>query len=182
MLTVRLAKIPRKVDAEMPGLWQEWKQGDGVALARVEWRSKFRRGIFVMPIRKVLMVDDEQSIRRIAGLSLSRVGGWEVLLAESGEQAIEFTLLHNPDLILMDVMMPSMDGPTAFEMLRERHGVTATPVIFMTAKVLREERESYLKLGAAGVIRKPFDPLLLPSQIVQILKEQFCVGAVNVGK
>lgn len=124
-----------------------------------------------MKIETVLMVDDDPSIRRIADLSLTRVGKWKVLLAESGAQAIELAIQHTPDVILMDVMMPQMDGPTALKHLREQVGMANTPVIFMTAKVLRQEMESYTALGAAGVIKKPFDPMMLPKTLLAILEK-----------
>lgn len=129
-----------------------------------------------MKIQTVLMVDDDPAIRRIAHLSLSRVAKWDVILAESGAQAIEEALKVHPDVILMDVMMPNMDGPTALKHLQERPEFSSTPVIFMTAKVLREEVESYTNMGAAGVITKPFDPLVLPGTIKEILST-FVPGA-----
>ncbi len=118
-----------------------------------------------MQIEKVLMVDDDAAIRKVAEVSLSRVGHWDVVLADSGKKAIEIMSEYRPDVILLDVMMPGMDGPTTFKKLRESTGI---PIIFMTAKVQREEVQAYYDLGAAGVIMKPFDPLLLPSEIQSV--------------
>ena len=118
---------------------------------------------------KVLLVDDEADIRRIGELSLQTVGGWEVLLAESGSEGIEAAKAHRPDLILMDMMMPEMDGLTTLRQLREDPELASTPVVFMTAKVQRDEVARYLKEGAKGVVHKPFDPMTLPDEIRKIL-------------
>ena len=118
---------------------------------------------------KVLIVDDEADIRRIGGLSLQSVGGWEVWLAESGAEAMETAKSHNPDLILMDMMMPEMDGLTVLRQIRKDPELESTPVIFMTAKVQRDEVARYLEAGAAGVVEKPFDPMTLPDEIRRIL-------------
>lgn len=120
-----------------------------------------------MQIKKVLMVDDDAPIRRVTEISLTRVGKWNVHITDSGAKALELIPEYKPDVILLDVMMPGMDGPTLFKLIRQR-GIT-TPVIFLTAKVQKEEIEDYLQLGAVGVISKPFDPLTLPQQIQQIL-------------
>jgi CheY-like chemotaxis protein len=115
------------------------------------------------------MVDDEPHVRRVAELSLARVGKWEVVLATSGPEAIAAAAREKPDLILLDVMMPGMDGPDTLRALKAQPGVAGIPVIFVTAKVQAREIERYLALGAAGVIYKPFDPMKLPEQILRIL-------------
>ena len=118
---------------------------------------------------KVLLVDDEADIRRIGELSLHSVGGWDVLLASSGDEGIEAARAHRPDLILMDMMMPEMDGMSALRQLRADPELASTPVVFMTAKVQRDEVARYLEAGAKGVVHKPFDPMTLPDEIRQIL-------------
>lgn len=118
---------------------------------------------------KVLIVDDEADIRRIGELSLQSVGGWDVVLAESGAKGVEAARAHRPDLILMDMMMPEMDGLTTLRLLREDPDLGRTPVVFMTAKVQRNEVERYLQAGALGVVHKPFDPMTLPDEIKKIL-------------
>jgi len=123
-----------------------------------------------MQIDRVLMVDDDPAIRKIGQLCLTRVGKWEVVIAASGPEALRLSVEFRPDVILLDVMMPGMDGPTTFRLLQENVDVGHTPVIFMTAKVQTQELESYSKLGAAGVISKPFDPMKLPNEIRQILQ------------
>ncbi len=122
-----------------------------------------------MNIQKVLMVDDDAHIRRIGELSLTKVGRWHVSLAANGAEALEMVDTQRPDVILLDVMMPGMDGPMTLTRLRESRITADVPVIFMTAKVQTQEVENYLKLGAAGVITKPFDPMRLPQEICQLL-------------
>ncbi|WP_375771778.1 response regulator [Archangium gephyra] len=122
-----------------------------------------------MTIRKVLLVDDEDDIRTIGQLSLSRVGGWQTVLAASGAEAITKAAAEQPDLILLDVMMPGMDGPTTLGQLRAQASTAKTPVIFMTAKIQKQEVARYLELGAVGVIGKPFDPMTLPTEIKKLL-------------
>jgi CheY-like chemotaxis protein len=122
-------------------------------------------------INNILLVDDEPDIRTIAELSLSQVGGWKVTLASSGVQALELAGSHKPDLILLDVMMPEMDGVATFQALANRDDTREIPVIFMTARVQSQERERYVGLGAAGVIAKPFDPMRLPDDIRGILAQ-----------
>jgi CheY-like chemotaxis protein len=122
-------------------------------------------------INTILLVDDEPDIRTIAELSLAQVGGWKVVLASSGVQALEIAGKHKPDLILLDVMMPEMDGVTTFQALANRDDTREIPVIFMTARVQSQERERYVGLGAAGVIAKPFDPMRLPDDIRGILAQ-----------
>ncbi|HYO69856.1 MAG TPA: response regulator [Archangium sp.] len=122
-----------------------------------------------MTIRKVLLVDDEDDIRTIGQLSLSRVGGWQTVLAASGTEAVAKAAAEQPDLILVDVMMPGMDGPTTLGQLRAQAATAKTPVIFMTAKIQKQEVARYLELGAVGVIGKPFDPMTLPAEIKKLL-------------
>ncbi len=122
-----------------------------------------------MILRKVLLVDDEDDIRTVGNLSLSRVGGWQTLLASSGAEAVAQATAERPDLILLDVMMPGMDGPTTLSQLRAQEATASTPIIFMTAKIQKQEMTRYLELGALGVIRKPFDPMTLPTEIKKLL-------------
>ncbi len=122
-----------------------------------------------MVIDKVLLVDDEEDIRTIGEIALAEFGGWKVELASSGDQALDSVARATPDLILLDVMMPGMDGPKTFERLREAPETAGIPVIFMTAKVQKHEVERYMALGAAGVIAKPFDPVTLPEEIRKII-------------
>lgn len=116
-------------------------------------------------LNRVLYVEDEPDIREVAKLALEAVGGFNVMLCESGQQALDRVSDFAPDLILLDVMMPGMDGPTTLQSLRKIPGTTDTPVIFMTAKVQPQEISEYKALGALDVIPKPFDPMTLSDQI-----------------
>lgn len=120
-------------------------------------------------IRKVLLVDDEVDIRTIGFLSLSRVGGWQTVLASSGMEAVTKAAAELPDLILLDVQMPDLDGLTTFGRLRAQAATAALPIIFMTAKLQAQDVARYLELGALGVIGKPFDPLTLPKEIKRLM-------------
>jgi CheY-like chemotaxis protein len=120
-------------------------------------------------IRKILLVDDEADIRTISRLSLSNIGKWAVVEAKSGLDAVEVAAREAPDLILLDVMMPGMNGPTTFGKLREQPSTQTIPIIFMTAKVQKHEIDELLALGATGIIRKPFDPMKLADEIRQIV-------------
>jgi len=122
-----------------------------------------------VPIAKVLMIDDEPDIRQVGRMSLKAVGKWQVVLANSGAEGVDAASREQPDVILLDVMMPGMDGPTTFARLKEQTTTAHIPVIFMTAKAQHHEIEHYLSLGAAGVIGKPFDPMTLPKEITRIV-------------
>jgi CheY-like chemotaxis protein len=117
------------------------------------------------------MVDDDDSIRRVAQLTLGAIGKFEVILARSGREALEIVVKESPDLILLDVMMPGMDGPTVFAQLKDNPNTARIPVVFMTAKIQKHEVESYTLLGATAVISKPFEPMELPKQLRQIYSD-----------
>jgi two-component system, OmpR family, response regulator len=119
---------------------------------------------------KILIVEDDENIRLIAGMCLEEE--WRVIEAHSGLRALELAAETQPDVILLDVMMPGMDGVETLTLLRELHGLEQTPIIFMTAKVQTHEMETYVKLGAAGVIAKPFDPMSLSSEIRRIASQK----------
>ncbi len=118
---------------------------------------------------KILLVDDEEDIRTIGKLSLEAVGKFETIIASGAAQGIELARAARPDLILMDMMMPGMDGLTALARIQSDPDLRLIPVLFMTAKVQRSEVEHYLSVGAIGVIHKPFDPMTLPDEIHRIL-------------
>jgi CheY-like chemotaxis protein len=120
-------------------------------------------------IRKVLLVDDDADLRRLGRLSLSKVGGWEVVVAASGPEAVALASSEMPDVVLLDVSMPGMDGPTVLRKLREDPGTAHLPVVFVTARALPEEIRSLVASGAIGVITKPFDAMNLPAQIRGLL-------------
>jgi CheY-like chemotaxis protein len=115
--------------------------------------------------RRILIIDDEEDIRQVAALSLETVAGWHVVLANSGAQGIETAVREKPDAILLDVMMPSMDGPTTFQRLQAHPETAGIPVLLLTAKVQGSDQRRFASLGVAGVLTKPFDPLTLSRQI-----------------
>jgi len=121
------------------------------------------------PIRKIMLVDDEEDIRTIAEIALGAVGGWQVVLAGSGSEALSLAEAERPDLILLDVMMPGTDGPATLVRLRAAEATRHIPVIFMTAKSGAADMARYRDMGAVGIIAKPFDPMTLPDEIRKIV-------------
>ena len=119
-------------------------------------------------LQRILHVDDEADIREIAQLSLDSIGGFRVESCASGYEALDKAPGFRPDIILLDVMMPGMDGPTTHQELQKNPVTASIPVIFMTAKVQPHEISQYLDMGAVGVITKPFDPLNLSQQVSDI--------------
>ena len=122
-----------------------------------------------MPDKRVLVIDDEDDIREIAQDSLELLGGYQVLTANSGTQGLADARAQQPDAILLDMMMPGMDGSATFQKLQDDAATQGIPVIFLTAKVQTSDRLQFAKLGVAGAIAKPFDPMGLASQVAQIL-------------
>ncbi len=122
-----------------------------------------------MPPRHLLIVDDEDDIREVASLSLEMTRGWTVSMASSGAQGLESARTLQPDAILLDVMMPEMDGPSTLRLLQSSDATRNIPVIFLTAKVQGADRRKFLQLGVQGIIAKPFDPLTLAKQISETL-------------
>ena len=116
-------------------------------------------------LKKILYVEDEPDIQAVAKIALEAVGGFELKTCSSGDEAIAAAAEFAPDLLLLDVMMPGMDGPTTLAELRKLPGLENTPVIFMTAKVQPQEVEHFKSLGAVEVIAKPFDPMGLADQV-----------------
>jgi len=116
-------------------------------------------------LKKILYVEDEPDIQMIARVALENVGGFELLICSSGAEAVEKAADFNPDLFLLDVMMPGMDGPSTLQELRKIPQLAKTPVMFMTAKVQPQEVEFLKSLNVADVIAKPFDPMGLANNI-----------------
>jgi two-component system, OmpR family, response regulator len=123
----------------------------------------------VKPLRHILCVDDEDDILEVVRLCLELDGGFAIDICHSGAEALEFLKIARPDLMLLDVMMPRMDGPATFAAIRAAgHNI---PVIFMTARVRGAEVFQYLELGAIGVVPKPFDPVTLSAEIKRLWSE-----------
>lgn len=124
------------------------------------------------PLNRILYVEDEPDIQTVACMALETIGGFTLQACSSGHEAIEAAPAFMPDLILLDVMMPGMDGPATMEALRNLPVTAGVDVIFMTAKVQSHEVERYLELGALEVIAKPFDPMTLAAQVQAIWDRQ----------
>ena len=122
-------------------------------------------------LNRIIYVEDEPDIQAVARLALETVGGFSVRICSSGQEALDAVASFAPDLILLDVMMPGMDGPNTLKALRELPDTADVPVVFMTAKVQPGEVAYYTELGAVGVIPKPFDPMALSDQIKAIWKQ-----------
>jgi two-component system, OmpR family, response regulator len=118
---------------------------------------------------KVLIIDDEQDVRYIVQMSLGRIGEMTVVEATSGEEGIALARSEQPTFILLDMMMPGMDGVAVFRALRALPETAAIPVVFLTAKAMSSEIQRLKDLGAKGVVVKPFDPLTLAREIKAIL-------------
>ena len=118
---------------------------------------------------KVLVIDDEEDVRVIANLSLGRVGGMTVIEASSGREGVAKARSEQPDFILLDMMMPGMDGAATFKALRADAATAAIPIVFLTAKAMASEVRRLKELGAKGVVLKPFDPLGLAGEVRAIL-------------
>lgn len=116
-------------------------------------------------LKRILHVEDDPSIQAVARVALEAVGGFQVLSCSSGQAALDQVQGFAPDFILLDVMMPGMDGPQTLERLSQLVDIEQIPVAFMTAKVQPNEIEHYRSLGAREVIIKPFDPMQLATQI-----------------
>jgi CheY-like chemotaxis protein len=115
--------------------------------------------------QRVLLVEDDPDIQLIAQLALESVGGMEVCVCNSGAEAIRLAPEFGPDLILLDVMMPDMDGPETLAALQQLPELAQVPAIFLTARIQHNEVEGYRALGAIDVIAKPFDPMNLPAMV-----------------
>jgi CheY-like chemotaxis protein len=123
-----------------------------------------------MSRKRILIVDDEDDIREVAQVSLELVGDYDVLTAANGRDGLEQARSARPDAILLDVMMPDMDGPSTLAQLREDPDTRDIPVVFLTAKTQAAERTRLAGLGAAGILTKPFDPLKLPGEVAAALR------------
>lgn len=118
--------------------------------------------------RRVLLIEDEDNVREVAQVSLELMADWQVSTAPSGSEGIRRAREEQPELILLDVMMPDFDGPATLEALRADPRTAAIPVIFLTAKTQASDRTRLMELGALGVITKPFDPASLHVEIARV--------------
>ncbi|WP_406832516.1 response regulator [Pedococcus sp. KACC 23699] len=119
--------------------------------------------------RRVLVVDDDELILEVAEMSLSMVGGWEVTTATGGQEALDRCATELPDAVVMDVMMPGMDGSTAAVLISQDPAISHIPVVLLTAKAQAAEDAQKSGLPVVGVLAKPFDPMTLPAQLSLML-------------
>lgn len=119
-------------------------------------------------LERILLVEDEEDIRAVAEVALETVGGYTLKACASGQDALAAIASFAPQLVILDVMMPDMDGPETLKKIRSLAGYRDTPAIFMTAKVQTDEIASYLAEGAVDVIPKPFDPMTLADRVQEI--------------
>jgi CheY-like chemotaxis protein len=123
-------------------------------------------------LQRILYVEDEPDIQAVARMALEAVGGFTLQVCSSGEEALQTAVEFAPDLLLLDVMMPGMDGPTTLQELRNLPDLANTPAVFMTAKVQPQEIEQFKSFGALDVIPKPFDPMTLSDQITLVWQQR----------
>ena len=117
------------------------------------------------PLNRVCYVEDDEDIQRIVRMSLERIGKMTVEVVGDPTKAIDAMKVFKPDLVMLDWMMPAMDGPTLFRQMKTRPETSSLPVVFITAKAAQRDLDELTSLGAAGTISKPFSPKDLPDQL-----------------
>lgn len=122
-----------------------------------------------MTKKSILLIDDEETIQEVVQVGIEIESGWQVAIASSGAEGIDLAQSQQPDVILLDVMMPEMDGIDTLSQLKSNQKTSAIPVIFLTAKAQAEEKNQFQSLGVVDVITKPFNSMTLASQIARIL-------------
>lgn len=123
----------------------------------------------IMYRKRVLVIDDEDNVRRVVQACLENLAGWDVLVAASGEEGLVIANREQPDAILLDGMMPGMDGVTFMHHHQTDPTISSIPVVFLTAKICLTEPDQYIVLGVKGAIAKPFAPLTLAVHVANIL-------------
>jgi CheY-like chemotaxis protein len=122
-----------------------------------------------MTTKTILLIDDEPNLAEVISICLSSFKGWNVKVANSGKAGLSLVHTVKPDAILLDVMMPEMDGITVYQALQQHPDTKNIPVIFLTAKVQASDLKKFAQLGVVGTIAKPFEPLMIADQITQLL-------------
>jgi CheY-like chemotaxis protein len=120
---------------------------------------------------KVLIIDDEEDVRTVATFSLADVGGMDVVEAATSAEGVAKAAVEKPDAILLDVMMPGVDGVSTLALLKQNPDTASIPVLFLTAKAMPAEVRRLIELGARGVITKPFDPMNLAGEVRTLLEQ-----------
>lgn len=124
-------------------------------------------------LKKILYAEDEPDVQTVVEMTVQAMSDYEIKICDNGKKLLDCVEDYNPDLILLDVMMPEMDGPTTFKNLQQHKKTKDIPVIFMTAKAQVHEVEKFKEIGALGVITKPFDPMSLCDEILEIWKNNY---------
>lgn len=124
----------------------------------------------MMNDKHILLIEDEETIQEVVQIGIEIEVGWQVSLASSGSEGIALARLQQPDAILLDMMMPDMDGISTLLKLKASSHTQSIPVIFMTAKIQAIDKNQFQHIGVAGVITKPFNIMTLASQIAKILQ------------
>ena len=119
--------------------------------------------------KQILLIDDEETIQEVVQVGIEIEAGWQVAIASSGSEGIDLAQIHQPDAILLDVMMPDLDGISTLSRLKANLKTASIPVIFLTAKTQATEKDQLQSLGVVDVITKPFNSMTLASQIAKIL-------------
>ena len=119
--------------------------------------------------RRILLVDDNADIRTLAGIRLEKVGGHEVRTADSGQACLDLLAGWTPDVVVLDVKMPGMDGTEVLDRIRADEATSTVPVVFLTASLVPDEVERLRTLPVSGVMAKPFDPMTLPDELGTVL-------------
>lgn len=126
-----------------------------------------------MKDKSILLIDDEEAIREVVQMGIEIEAGWQVAIASNGAEGITLAQAQKPDAILLDVMMPDMDGISTLSQLKANQKTQSIPVIFFTAKTQPADKKQFQSLGIVGVITKPFNSMTLASRIAKILEWEF---------
>lgn len=124
-------------------------------------------------LKKILYAEDEPDVQTVVEMTIQAMSDYEIKICENGKKLLDCVGDYNPNLILLDVMMPEMDGLTTFKNLQQNENTKDIPVIFMTAKAQVHEVEKFKEIGALGVITKPFDPMSLCDEILEIWNNSY---------
>lgn len=127
------------------------------------------------PLHRIMYVEDDADLQEIVSLGLKLGGNYTVKVCGSGQQALEEIVGFQPDLVILDVMMPEMSGPQTLKELRKIPGLTDMPMVFMTSRIQPAQLAQYKSLGAIGVIKKPLNPLKLSAQVQALWANRFNV-------
>jgi CheY-like chemotaxis protein len=125
-----------------------------------------------MTIKRILIIDDDADIREATQICLEITGEWDVLTASSGSEGLIMAAAEKPDAILLDIMMPGMDGLTTFQNLQDNPETQHIPIILLTAKAQSDQQRQFIRLKVAAVITKPYDPFNLSDQVAEALAEK----------